>query len=61
MLQVQQLIIAIMQEREVSGQLTVPGAELGYLTWITQNIVVVSFLNPHWDLECLHFNFLDGF
>lgn len=42
-LQVQKLIIAIKQGKEVSSQLTVPGAELGYHTWITQNIVVVSF------------------
>lgn len=43
MLQVQKLIITIRQRREVLGRLTVPGAELGYHSWITQNIVVVSF------------------
>lgn len=41
-LQVQKLITAIRQGKEVSGRLPVPGAVLGNHTGITQNVDVVS-------------------
>lgn len=55
-LQVQKLITAIRQGKEVSGRLPVPGAVLGNHTGITQNVDVVSLFKVGLELRCLHFN-----